>query len=368
MSNMKLKLVAVCVPTLAACLAFSVALVRPTSVEAGALAKAQAAWQGVGVVHAKFVEPDGRVVSEEWLDRRTGATRRVSYDRLETTVEKQVVVQNGSTIVRWNSYAPAVTYVARVADRQDPWLRSTSQLLGVWRSLRANEARVVGSRQLALADVLRVRVTLSRVADYRQGVDLVADLDRSTYLPVRLTLRAGGEARTLRVVSEQLEETAATKELFVSSRKWTIRDTRIPYEELATRVPFPVYSLGRAYGRFPFRGAGVHESVERTAAFRLQPTLFLGYGRDSAYGQPQLTLTEQDGRTADANARLAAFRAEGKAYRVRIAGATRTVYVLDPDRRPVHFAVVVDRTLVKGNANLTRVDLFAALSKLRLAK
>jgi hypothetical protein len=362
----KLKIAAIGVALLASALTASAALMRATPVEAGALAKAQAAWQGVGVIHAKFVAPNGSVVSEEWLDRRTGATKRVSYDHLRTGIKKHIAVQKGLTIVRWNSHARDVTYVARVFDRRDPWLASASQLLQVRRALESNQARVVGYRQQAVRGVVQIRLKPSRAPDDSQGTTLIAEVDRSTYLPVRLTLQAGGERTTVDVVAENLRSSRATKALFAVGRNWTIRDTKLRYADLVKRVPFPVYSFGRAYGRFALRGAGLHETTERNAEVRLQPQLFLAYGRDTGYAQPGLTLTEHAAGTADANARLAAFRAEGKAYRARIAGATRTVYVLDEDRRPIYFAVVVDRTLVKGNANLSRDALFAALSKLRL--
>jgi hypothetical protein len=334
--------------------------------EAAALARAQAAWQGFGVVHAKFVAPDGQVVGEEWLDRRTGATRSVRYDRLRTGLETRFTVQNGFRIVRWNTYAPGATYVARVFDRGDPWLSPTSRLLTVARALEANQARVVGRRELGRLDLLQVRVNPSRAPDIPGGVHLFAELDQSTFLPVRFTVQAGRETETFDVVSEQLRPTAATRRLFTVNRRWTLRDTRVRYAELATRAPFPVYTLRRSYQSFRFRAAGLHETTERNASFRIQPAVVLSYV--GASGRPELTLMEHAAGTADARARLAAYAGQGNAYRVEVAGKKRTVFVLE-DRRPLYFAVVVGSTLVKGStANLSRDELLAALADLRRAR
>jgi len=51
---------------------------------------------------------------------------------------------------------------------------------------------------------------------------------------------------------------------------------------------------------------------------------------------------------------------------VLIMGDERAVYLLDSDHQPLYFAVVVDRTLVKGYAHLPAEELMKMLSDLHL--
>jgi hypothetical protein len=352
---------AIAVPAFAAAFAS-----RPETGRASALAEMRAAWSGTGVIHAKFISQSGDLAVEEWLDRQSGATRKVDFEDPADHVNSEIIVQRGLTMTRWNTYAPDVTYVTRLAEETDPWLAPASLLLGVQRALNSGNAEILGGTTFRGRDAWKVRLKAQPAPEARTAPDVSALVDQATLLPLRFIFSAPtGETGTLDVQAEDLAAGAKTDELFTTNRSWTLKDTRLLFDELKTQVPFRAYTLGRAHNGLRFGTAALHETKGTSPRFPLQPELFISYVHGGPYSDPDLTLTEHAAGTEDAESRVAAFKAEGTPRTVRIAGAQRSVFLLDPEGQHVYFAVVIGSTLVKGSANTSSDELLRTLMFLR---
>src|SRR5918996_1472457 len=118
-------------------------------------------WMGSGIVHAQFKGPNGRLSSEEWLNRRNGAVRIVTHETTGRVKFQDVTVQDGLVLTSWSTIDPQQVYRQEFVDENDPALDVTSQLLRPWRMLRAGRAEVVSQRTLNAREVLSVRLSAS---------------------------------------------------------------------------------------------------------------------------------------------------------------------------------------------------------------
>lgn len=326
---------------------------------------ASSLWRGDGVVHARFVDDEGKLHSEEWLDQQTGATRKVEYDYAPRVTVERVTVRNGTTVTTWTSLTPSKRFVYEAVDAGDQRLLYTSYLLRPSRMFDLRTARVEGAGLLAgLATWKVVRNSPSR--DVAGVYTTTMEVDQKTFLPLRYVAEAGGEKASLTVTSERLARTAQTSQLFtVPDGSWTYRDKRIRLGDLTGAVPFTVYGLGASYRGLTAEAPNLQEQkVETAQGFPIEPELFLSYSTTGS-GIPQIQLQEHAAGTPDAQFRLSKYRSQGTARTAVILGAERTVYLLDADQPAVYFAVVVNDTLVKGRAAMPAAETLAMLASLR---
>lgn len=178
-------------------------------------AVAQSASEGfstVGVVHARFLDASGRVKVEEWLDKRTGATRRVE---LGGVGGDQITVQDGRTIVSWNSRGLGAVWEARAIDPNDPWLEDASNLLRFRTALRSGRARVIGSATVQGKPTWVVKPEPRFGEETPVAVDVRAYLDKETLLPARILVRRGKDELSVPIVVEEAPEGTVPDSSFV---------------------------------------------------------------------------------------------------------------------------------------------------------
>lgn len=321
------------------------------------------------VLHRGFVAADGRLQGEEWIDRRSGATRKIMYHG-----EKRhgyVTLQNGSKIFNFDARQSGSVFLYEVIDPADPWLAETSSLLRPARALDRGKARVVAEGHLGGRQTVTVRMDPARSSVDADPRSLVGDaetlvvLDRETRLPLRYMTRVGTQSTSADVKYDTVDPDTLPASFFSFDRKWTSRVRRLRQHELA-QLPFPVYTLGQTYKGLLF-GSTIYseERPKPGARIEIKPELFFGYVQGDFYSDDEIGFTEQAAETEDGRARLSAFRGQGAAHSVVIAGRARTVYLLDQDRQPVYFAVVVESTLIKGRAKLKFAEVLSMLADLK---
>jgi hypothetical protein len=320
-------------------------------------------WRGSGIVHARFLLPDGTVAAEEWLDRASDATRRVQREPGPISVG-WVKVTRGKRTQSWNSLAPARVYEYRAgSDVDDPWLLTSSDLLYAWRMLAAGRAQVVGSGNMGPRQTVHVRVDPPARAAHSGHV--VAELDASLHLPLRFMAVAPNSVSTINVELAFLRAREAPDDLF-SFRTWQFRQTRVAYERLACPVRFPVYGLGERHRDLRFDlGGAVETKRYRGRKTQVATELFLPYARERHAGDPELNMSEQAADTRDARARLRVYQRLGTPTRIRVAGGTRTLYVFGSGGSKRSFGIVIGRTLVKGVTTLTSAEVTDAVRDLK---
>jgi hypothetical protein len=324
-----------------------------------------APWRGSGVVHARFLSPAGTVATEEWLDRATDATRLVERDRFAGGTVDHVKVTRGRGTQSWNSLSPHQVYEYRAGpDVDDPWRFTSSDLLYPWRMLSAGRAQIVGAGTIGPRETVHVRVDPPARAG--PGAGLLAELDASLYLPLRLTFFGPNSAASIDVELSFLSTREAPKDLFSLRVWWQERQTRVTYEPLACAVRFPVYALGESYGDLRYDLGGTLEQKRyRGQKIRVATELFLPYGRERHAGDPELNMSQEAANTPDARPRLRVYQRYGKAMRIRVAGATRTLYVIGRDGPRRAFGVVIGRTFVRAVTTLTVEQITGAVRQLR---
>ena len=91
------------------------------------------------------------------------------------------MVQDGHRIVRWSE--PVGTALAEVIDPHDPWLDGTSEILSYWHKLNRGAAQIVGEDDFDGRAVWVVEVERGTGGDAPLDLEVVAELDRSTFLP-----------------------------------------------------------------------------------------------------------------------------------------------------------------------------------------
>jgi hypothetical protein len=329
---------------------------------------AGAAWKGAGILHARVIDADGRIQFEEWLNRRTGATRSIEYDADGRPVAQQV--QRGLTLVTWNTMEPERKYVLEALDARDRWLRGSSQVLWIGKLVDASEAHVTGTAQTNRGPVFLVEPD-SPGADAPPGFELTVEVDQETFLPYRFISSSAEGLSVTKFLYRRMDAKRVSRSLFaVDASTWVMRDRRIAYADLAVEVPFPVFALGRTYEHLRFAASDFQEHApELTNRIAKAPELFLIYAEREAEGEAQLaplvTLMEQAADSSDAQVRLRAYQRSGITSTLPIAGAQRTVYFLDR-RQPTAFAVVVGRTVIRGQTMMSREEAARMLTDLRV--
>jgi hypothetical protein len=320
-------------------------------------------WMGSGIVHAQFKGPNGRLSSEEWLNRRNGAVRIVTHETTGRVKFQDVTVQDGLVLTSWSTIDPQQVYRQEFVDENDPALDVTSQLLRPWRMLRAGRAEVVSQRTLNAREVLSVRLSAS--AGGEGSADLMADVDPVTLLPLRFRVAVDGQTIDMPVELTEIPESTSTDALFEVPPTPSFSETRLAYDELGRSVDFTVWALGPTYRSLAYgTGRVVQENGGSSGRLQPEPEVFVGYVQGDRYSEPIIEFTEQAAATEDGRQRLAAFE-RGVRHKVIVAGSERTVFLLDEDRQPVYFALVVGETLIKGVANVPATQLLRVLGDLR---
>jgi hypothetical protein len=316
--------------------------------EAGATAAAGEPWRGVGVGRARWLE-DGRI-TEEWLDRRTGASRTV---REFGPADSEIAVQDGRTAIRWQRRA-RVANVFELFGSLDSRRLVGSELLTPWLYVRTGRARVVGRGEFTGRPTLVVRHATG--ADYdAPPAEVVWDVDEETFLPLRGRLVAAGEVResvTFRYA--EVRRRTLSARFFRPSLAWSPRRPAT-YRAVARSFPFPVYDLGERHAGVPLRmmQAMLWPYTGGRERFR-GPELLVDYSRPGGGG---VLLIERPAPRPFPRAR---WRPSGT---VTVAGGERTLYW----RRGGEVSVVLGRTWVIVQGSVGRAEairLFGALRRL----
>lgn len=325
-------------------------------------------------VHVRFLD------TEEWLDTRSGSTRRIDYGGAGGD---EITVQGGFAVVDWNSLFPEDAYVTTVYDERDPWLEPSSFLLEVRRALASGRAQIVRSR--ATTHTVRFDV---RSREAPRGLVVEVDVERASLLPLEHRMTVKGQTSVYPVQLERLRElpestfridaqvgvrthpqpaSLLTASEFAARGAWSVRVRRVQYGDLARVVRFPVYTLGTTYLapriRLRFGAATVEERREKGPKFQWQPQVYLAYvrGRD-IYGEPVLDIDEQATGTRQAELEYAAYPVR-YAHTVEVEGKKWRIHFLGERGRA--FALRVGRTLIQGRTTLTKAQLLRALASLR---
>lgn len=299
-----------------------------------------APWTGTGVLRARW--GGGRIV--EWLDRRTGATRSVDRGGFGS----YIVVQDGHRVVRWSEPAGTAS-LAEVIDPHDPWLDGTSEILSYWHKLNRGAAQIVGEDDVDGRRVWVVEVERGTGGDAPRDLKIVAELDRSTFLPLRVRTESeeDEEYAGTRTVAYTEAENADRRALFSVDRRLTSRETRLRYSDLGF-LPFPVYAPPRRVGDLRYSPASTHQEADGRSTF------FLSYVRSGdPFSKPAITLAETE---ASAERR---FPPRGDL--VRIAGGLRRVHVTEDGQ----IWVTIGETLIHGRTTLSRNETMRFLRALR---
>jgi hypothetical protein len=351
--SLKLK---VAVVSAAVAAALSAALILD-AFSGAALARVKEAWGASGTVHARFYSSEGDLVAEEWLDRKSGKSRRVQLGGEEGD---EITVQDGKRAVTWNSLGLGAVYETDAFEASDPWLLRSSSLLRFKRLLESGRVRIVGTRTVGGGKAIVVR---SASGPDEPGAAVEVALDDTTLLPIEATAPAEGGSSVFRVESEVLSE--PLPKLYAPERKASIVDRRLRSSELRS-LSFRAYTLASPPRGLRLGTLGVREQTDPEAPFRLQPHLFVGYTRRGSFGDPTLELVERAADSEQAQAELAAF-ADGEVRSISVGGQPVDVYVLGDDPGPIAFALTRQRTLISGHADLPIDAALAALATLKEA-
>ena len=334
---------------------------------AAVLATIQAKLRGDGVIHASFRDAaSGQLTSEEWLDKATGATRRVDYG--PDGRPERVQVQRGLQVVSWFTRFPEKKSVHIALDPLDPAVLLSSNILRTRRMLEVGRARIVGERSARGRATWEVELDTDSAGE---SLRTVVEVDKADLLPVRISAWVAGGAGSLSIESREVASERVDRSLFALPSDWFFRDESLRYQDLG-ELPFRVFTLGRSYRGVEFSFAvyqrhNVSSDSTYSSVIGTLPELFLGYTRGGRRdAEPLIQLTEQDARTEDAKQRLQAYRG-GTRIEVTIEGRPIEAYLLDRESAsgPEYFALVADETLIKGLAHLPRSEVVAMLGELR---
>jgi hypothetical protein len=302
------------------------------------------------VLHVRA--PDGEY--EEWLVRATGTTRKLVRHRAGGGVVRLVWLQDGKRILSWIEPLGRSASLSVLADPHDPRLDHASDLFAFWHKLNRGAARLVGSAEVGGRPVW-IAQSLERPSDEAPtDLKIFADLDRRTFLPLRVRTESSeaGWTTTRRLEYEELN--AAPRGWFSFSRRWTTRERRLRYADLARAAPFPVYAPPKHYRDLEFSPASaLIEQRQAGGLVRLGARSQIGilYVRGKPWSEPAVQLIES----------RAVGRQRVGDVRLPIAGATRRVYVT----RLGEFSLVVGATRIHGRASLPHGVLLALLRSLR---
>jgi hypothetical protein len=324
--------------------------------EAIVRAAGPAPWRGDGIVHAQIRADDGRVYEEEWLNRRTGQTRRERKGS-----DANSTVSDGLRTWRWYPFSGHL-YLTEVHDQRDPWLRPASLLLEVWRDLRAGRAWIVGEGEVGGTPTWIVEVKPGSEAP--PGFRAFAEVEKETFL---LRRRFSSEGRGLVIERDEVPETSVPARFFSPppDRRWTTREGRLRYADLAAAVPFPAYAP-RPDSGLRFAYAVLAEQRGESAAglpAEERRKLYLAYARGGdTYDRAPFQLIETR-RAARAERWFRVLRRAGKLTHVTIAGRKREALVgHGPSQR---ISVLLPGTFVHGWSELDREQTLALLAALR---
>lgn len=310
-----------------------------------------APWRGAGILHVRWRDADGLVVEEEWLDRRTGATRHVTHERAD---RDYVRLRIGRRLFEW-SERDSYTSLSVFVDPHHPRLDFASRLLSYWHKLHRGHARVVGSGEVGDRPVWILQ-NIEPSSEAPRGLRAFADVDKETLLVLRERFIVRGRTATVTGEREELSPHAVPATLFATKRRWTSLERGFRYGELARGLPFRVYALGRRYGRLRFARAVLHdERGPLPARVRATlPELWIGYTFGGPYAAAVVQLMES--RLPKGWSRV---RGDEK---IRIAGEIRSAHV---GKRGRLFSAVVGETLIDGRSDLSRAEVVRVLEGLR---
>jgi hypothetical protein len=250
--------------------------------------------------------------------------------------------------VRWSEPADTAS-LAEVIDPHDPWLDGTSQILSYWHKLNRGAAQIVGEDDFDGRPVWVVEVERGTGGDAPLDLEIVAELDRSTFLPLRVRTDSDEDEdyAGTRTVTYTEAENADPRALFSVDRRLTSRETRLRYGDLAF-LPFPVYAPARRVGDLRYSPASTHQETDGRSTF------FLSYVHgDDPFSKPAITLGESE---ASPERR---FPARGDL--VRIAGGLRRVRLTEDGQ----IWLTIGGTLIHGRTTLSREETMRFLRALR---
>jgi hypothetical protein len=305
-----------------------------------------APWSGTGVLRASW--DGGRIV--EWLDRRTGATRSVDYGGNGAYVR----IQNGRWTMSWSVFDGRASpgSLSEVADPRDPRLEHGSEILSYWRKLRRGAARIIGEGELDGRPIWIVDVEPARGGDAPSDLNILAELDRSTFLPLRVRTESEEESEytSTRTVVYSDAPNADRRALFSFDRPTRNRGRTLRYRDLAD-VPFPVYAPGPRAGDLIYSPASTYQEVDG------RQTLFLSYVRGTdPFAEPAITLGQSRAPAGRRFPRRGEF--------VQIDGAPTRVHLT----RDGQIWVTIGDTLIHGRTTLPREETMRFLRALRRAR
>lgn len=310
-----------------------------------------APWRGEGVLHVRTSDCE----CEEWLDLASGRTRKIVR---EPPGVRLVSLQDGRRILTWSEPLGRSASLSVLVDPHDPRLDHASDLLAFWHKLHRGAARVVASAEVGGRPVWVVESLEPPSDEAPPDLEVFADLDQQTFLPLRVRTESSraGWMTTRGMVYE--ERKAAPRGWFSFSRRWTTRERRLQYEELAHAAPFPVYAPPRRSAELEFSPASSVTEERPVGGERIPPDdglrIAILYTRGGPWSEPVAQLIES---------RAVIGRQRVGDVRLPIAGTTRRVYVT----RRGEFSLVVGSTRIHGRAALPRGELLTLLRSLRRA-
>jgi hypothetical protein len=301
-----------------------------------------APWSGTGVLRAEWAE--GRIV--EWLDRRTGATRSVDHGG----TGRYIVLQDGHRILGWSEPSGGAS-LAEIVHPHDPRLDGAAEILSYWHKLNRGAARIVGEGDVDGRPVWIVEVERAPGGDAPPDLEIFAEVDRSTFLPMRVRTESeqDDDYTSVRTVAYS-EPARVSRQMLFSFRRGSMdldRNRRLRYADLAF-VPFPVYAPAPRVGDLTYSTASTYQETDGRS------TLFLSYVRgENAFAEPAITLSQSHAPG------LSGFPSRG--VRVSIAGAVRRVRLTKDGQ----IWVLIGDTLIHGRTTLSSDDRIRFLRALR---
>ncbi|MDP8911568.1 MAG: hypothetical protein M3M94_05825 [Actinomycetota bacterium] len=321
---------------------------RADAVTAGLASHAAPPWRGDAIVHVRWDDSH-----EEWLDTRNDRTRKVVYG---TGGERLLWVRARARIASWSEPSPPGSYLTEIVDPHDPRLDHASDLVSWWHMVSRGDAHVAGRGEINGRPVLIVERDKKPRGDAPPDLRVFADVDATTFLPLRVRIETGGKTFVRTPEYETVSPESLPPTFFVAERRdWTIRERRLRYRDLGS-APFAVYTLGETYRDLRFGTAALVEqpgAPARRVGQDFRRTVYVGYVRGRPYDDPAFELTER---------RITAPRVKVRGNaRVRIEGKMRRAFVA----RDGFFWVAIGRTRVQGRADLPRAEVLRLLRALR---
>jgi hypothetical protein len=303
--------------------------------------------------------PDGTVAEEEWLNRRTGQTRREKHGQHGDTT-----VSDGRRIWRWNDLR--TLSLTEVLEQRDPWLRPTSLLLEVWRDLLGGRATIIGESEFAGTPTWVVELQPGREAP--PGFRALAEVERATFFVRRLSYGVPGALREAVLEQEALPDASVPARLFAPPEdlRWTLRERRLAHADLARTVPFPVYAPPPRAGQLRFVFAVLQEQRGASAGglpSAARRSLYVGYASgDDPYVDAPFALIQRR-RTARDDRWFGTLRRAGKLVVLRIGGKPREAWI--GGGRSQMISLLLPGTTVAVRSELEREQTLVMVSALR---